>query len=281
MPKLPPGDVDQFFRLYRTLQLWANEQVRVFPKVHTSEELADLKLEDLRKLRDAIYDHPELIERFVAENPAGLTAEELSEVRGWSRFVRGDFYILRHLKRYSAFLSSEKPARAYGVLGLSDAIEDMFPTYALPMYLNTVLLPFKGHIIWDGLINYYNITFGSGIRRDLNETYQRVKQREGIVESLTSSEAPTAAGTVPSRPQKAQPDLRPLLHGIVEAAEQLRPGATPVQSRAYSLLRAATRLAEVATADPADPRAVDEQLRALSRSYKQLVTAYDRDLAVD
>lgn len=99
MPKIPPGDADQFFRLYRALQVWANEHLRVFPEVHASEDLAALKLEDLRKLRDAIYDHPELIERFAAENPAGLTAEELSEVRSWSRFVRGDFYLLRHLKR--------------------------------------------------------------------------------------------------------------------------------------------------------------------------------------
>lgn len=157
----------------------------------------------------------------------------------------------------------------------------MFSSYALPMYLNAVLLPFKGHTIWDGLVNYYNISFGSGVRRDLNETYQRVKQREGIIESLTAPETPTAARAVASRPRKAQPDVRPLLHGIVEAAEQLRPGATPLQSRAYGVVRAAARLAEAATANPADPRAIEEQIRALSRSYKQLVTAYERDVAGD
>ncbi|MGH7861483.1 MAG: hypothetical protein ACREOS_04510, partial [Candidatus Dormibacteraceae bacterium] len=78
MPKLPPADVDQFFRLYRAYQILANEHLRVFPQIQTSEDLAALKLEGLRKLRDAVFERPERIERFVAENPAQLTADELA-----------------------------------------------------------------------------------------------------------------------------------------------------------------------------------------------------------
>jgi len=167
------------------------------------------------------------------------------------------------------------------VLGLTDSIADTFPGYALPVYLKAVLLPFKGHIVWDGLANYYNVTFGPGIRADLNETYQRVKQREGISESLTAADQATAGPAAASRPRKAQPDLRPIVQGIVEASERLRPGATPLQSRAYGLLRAAAHLAESATNAPSDLRAIDEQIRALTRSYKQLATAYEREVDSD
>jgi hypothetical protein len=52
------------------------------------------------------------------------------------------------------------------------------------VFTETVLLPFKDTIIYDGLLNSYNISFGPGYRRDLNETYKEAKQRIGIVTSL-------------------------------------------------------------------------------------------------
>lgn len=280
MSRLPDADVHQFFQLYRALQLYANAGLHVVPEVQTVEHVAQLKLEDQIKLRDALYDHPELIDSFVAENPSGLTAEELTEVNGWSRFIRGDFYVLRHLKRYSVFVSSGQPAQAYGVLGLADSIADTFPANALPVYLKAVLLPFKGHIIWDGLATYRNVTFGPGIRAGLHETYQRAKLREGLRESLPAADQPTAPASG-SRPPRSKPELRSIVQGIVEASERLRPGATPLQSRTYGLLRAAAHLAESATNSPSDLQAIDEYIRALTRSYKQLVTAYEREFYGD
>lgn len=280
MLKLPPADVAWFIPLYRTLHLYVNDRVQTLPEVRTLEDLEELTLEDQVKLRDALYDRPDLIESFVADNPSGLAAEELAEVSSWSRFIRGDFYVMRHLKRYSVFLSSGEPARAYGVLGLTESIADRFPDYSLPVYLKTVLLPFKGQIIWDGFANYFNITFGPGMRASFNETYQRVKQREGIVESLTDPDRATATKATSHR-RKVQPDLRPIIQGIVAASEQLRPGATPLQSRAYGVLRAAAHLAETATNAPPDLPAIDEQMRAVNRAYRQLATAYEREVDRD
>jgi len=34
------------------------------------------------------------------------------------------------------------------------------------------LLPFKGLIVYDGLMSSYNISFGPGIRRSLNENFK-------------------------------------------------------------------------------------------------------------
>ena len=64
----------------------------------------------------------------------------------------------------------------------------------LPVWTETVLLPFKNMIVYDGLLSSYNISFGSGIRRELNESYKDAKQRQGIVTCL-----PARAGTVPDR----------------------------------------------------------------------------------
>jgi hypothetical protein len=104
------------------------------------------------KARDALYEHRELIGQFVTENPAGLSHDELEIIASWRHALVGRFYILRHLKTYTIFLSAgDKPYKAYGVLGLADPIEEVVGPY-LPILANAVLLPFKGQITYDGLL---------------------------------------------------------------------------------------------------------------------------------
>jgi len=44
------------------------------------------------------------------------------------------------------------------------------------------LLPFKGHIVYDGLVSSYKISFGPGIRRSLNENFKEaVIQVNGFI----------------------------------------------------------------------------------------------------
>src|SRR5262249_9837997 len=104
------------------------------------------------------------------------------------------------LKNYTVFLSTGDPPSAYGVLALSQPFEDLVGPY-LPVFVQTVLLPFRDKIVYDGLLTSYNISFGPGIRRSLNESYQEAKARHGIITSLPMSErAPVPA----ARPPKAR-----------------------------------------------------------------------------
>jgi hypothetical protein len=106
---------------------------------------------------------------------------------------------LRYLKKYTIFLSAtDKPYKAYGVLGLADPIKEVVGPY-LPVLANVVLLPFKGQIIYDGLIAPYSVTFGGGIRRNLNEDYNRAKETFGIITSLGNQ-----AAALPAKPNKAK-----------------------------------------------------------------------------
>jgi hypothetical protein len=54
----------------------------------------------------------------------------------------------------------------------------------LPVAVQAVLLPFDGKIIYDGLLNTYSVTFGSGIRRSLDIASRNAQEREGIITSL-------------------------------------------------------------------------------------------------
>jgi hypothetical protein len=112
-----------------------------------------------------------------------LPPEDLALVASWQYRVEGNFFIVRHLKKYTVFLTERSPSHAYGVLGLVSTIEEIVgPT--VPIYVKAVLLPFEDQIIYDSLLEPYSIYFGAGIRGDLNETYRNVQEREGIITTL-------------------------------------------------------------------------------------------------
>ncbi len=68
-----PQDVELFFRLHRTLMFFVNQRLKVIPdNLATPEEFAVLSPEVRLKVRDALNANLDLIESFVAENPAHL-----------------------------------------------------------------------------------------------------------------------------------------------------------------------------------------------------------------
>jgi Domain of unknown function (DUF6398) len=193
---LEPRDAELFFRLHRTLMFFVNERLEVMPnEVDTPEEFSVLSPEVRVKVRDALIAKLDLIESFADENPAHLPEDELEIVRCWRHLVAGRFYIFRELKKYTVFLSTTDPAIAYGVLALSQPFDDLIGPH-LPVLTQTILLPFKDKIVYDGLMTSYNISFGPGIRRSLNEGFKEAKLRNGIVTSLPMSDKPMVPAKV-------------------------------------------------------------------------------------
>ena len=187
-------DVDQFFRLHGSLMFYVNRRLKVLDEeVATPEAYSGLPPEARFKVHEALLEHTELIDAFVDENPPGFDEDDLEIVRSWKHLVSGTFYAFRQLKNYMVFLSTTEPAVAYGVVALFDPFEDVIGPY-LPRMIKTILLPFKGRIVYDGLMSRYNITFGAGIRRRLNESYKEAKERSG------SSRRCRPAGPRPARP---------------------------------------------------------------------------------
>src|SRR6516225_8478708 len=202
---LTPQDVELFFKLHRALMFFVNQRLQVLPDdVASPDAFSSLSPQVRLKVRNAFLGHAELIQQFVEENPAHLTSDELDIVRSWRQLVHGKFYVFRELKKYTVFLSTTSPAIAYGVLALSQPFEELIVPY-LPILTQTVLLPFKGMIVYDGLMSSYNISFGPGIRRSLNESFKEAKARHGIVTSLPLSNEPVPPRVVKPRPVPKPP----------------------------------------------------------------------------
>ena len=196
-----------FYDLYAALLSFVNRKLEVSPEQFSdSEEYASTPPEARVAIRDALFAHRELIDEFVEDNPTNLKADALEIVVTWKHAVVGKFYVFRYLKKYTVFLTSGgSPNKAYGVLGLADPLEEVIVP-SLPRLVTTVLLPFRGKIIYDGLVSGYNITFGGGIKRTLNEEYKQAKEAFGIIISLGDDMAPAA-----KPPQKSKQRPRKMM----------------------------------------------------------------------
>jgi hypothetical protein len=196
-------DVDLFFRLHRGLMFFVNRKLKVIDEeIATPEAYSGLPPETRLRVHRALLDHIELIDAFADENPSHLDEADLEIVRSWKHLVSGTFYAFRYLRTETVFLSSTEPVVAYGVLALFNSFEELIGPN-LPRMIKTTLLPFKGRIVYDGLFTGYNVTFGAGIRRRLNEDYKEARQGYGIVRSLP----PHAPVSLPVR-RKAAPKKR-------------------------------------------------------------------------
>jgi len=153
-------------------------------------DLHKMNPNDIQKLKDILYDKLELIDSFIKDNHNDLSAPDREIVSSWKNFVVGRFYIVRHLKNYTIFLDENEPPKAYGVLGIITPLEDMIGPN-LPRMVKATLLPFENRIIYDGTIFPYNILFGSGTRRSINDSYSQAKNSLGIITSLPISSEKT------------------------------------------------------------------------------------------
>jgi Domain of unknown function (DUF6398) len=220
---LSPQDAALFFKLHQALMFFVNQRLQIIPDhLAGPDDFAALAPEARLMVRDAFLKHTDLMQSFVDENPAHLSDDELTIVRSWQHLVHGKFYIFRELKKYTVFLSSAEHPDAYGVLALSQPFEELVGPY-LPVLVDTVLLPFKNRIVYDGLLSSYNISFGGGIRRMLNESYNKAKARYGIVTSLPMSEQPIPVKEPKARPARKPPskeDTAEVLRGILGMIDQ-------------------------------------------------------------
>ena len=180
--QLSNADAEQFFKLYPALLVYVNEQKKILEDVTDPEHFMLLPAEERMQVRDELYADINMIDSFVLENPFHFNQQELEIITYWKNYLKYEFYIFRHLKKHTILLSTSSPNVAYGVLSLTEPLKDKFP-YP-PVLVQGVLLPFKNRIIYDGYLASYNISFGGGVRRMLNNSYNEAKANYGVVTSL-------------------------------------------------------------------------------------------------
>jgi hypothetical protein len=263
--KLSKQDADLYFDLMWSLQFFVNRKLGLLPKVPSTAVYQNLPQEEKLKVRDALYAQPGLIDEYVQENPDRLSAEKLAMVSQWKDFVKGEFYIERYLKKYTIFIGGDK---VYGVLGLYQGFEEMIHKSYLPMYVRAVLLPFKGQVIYDGLLQSYSVFFGGNIKRELKEQYLRAKQREEIITGFEVEKKGKGA----EKKVSAARDWQAEIEELVTRAKKLRGGTgqPAIYSPAFSLVKASLDLALAGVTDAEDVDKLYRELQKVSRALRQV-----------
>jgi hypothetical protein len=269
--KLSKQDADLFFRLMWSLQYFVNLELGILPEITTVADYQKLPTAKKLNVRDALFDHIELVDPYRKVNPQNLSAEELEIIRSWKKFRRGDFFVERLLKKYAVFIGGDQ---VYAVLALRDPFQDVIPPVSLPYYVKAVLLPFKGKIIYDGMLQGYRVSFGRGIKYDLKETYMAAKQNGRIIESLDPTKQAENA-VVNRKPGK---DYSPTMDEISQQAKTLRSSrnAPAIYSPAFRLTKAGIAFAKLAVEDSDDIDGLRKALKKVENAIRRVETVLDR-----
>jgi len=176
-------DAEMFYKLHCALMQFVTEKIQGDRVLSSAADYRSLPAEKRQEVVQTFLGRLDLIDVFLKANPAKLKEEELGIVSSWRHLVAGRFVALRQLKKHMVLLACDEEATAYGVMGLVDPMERVIPN-PLPAMIETVLLPFRGKIIYDGVVSAFNVTFGPGSRGGFEEEFRAAKANQGIVTSL-------------------------------------------------------------------------------------------------
>ena len=180
---LDRNDAGQFFRLWWDLLFYTNQKLDLINDLPLADAFSALSSELTAKVRDKIWeDGSTILQNYILENPNKLPADDLEILKSWKCKLKSTFIIFKEYKNYTAFMANN---RCYGVVSLSMPISSL--VYSMPALVETVLLPFKGKIIYDSIIVSRNISFGPGMRKGFNSEFQEIKKSSGIILSLEQS----------------------------------------------------------------------------------------------
>jgi hypothetical protein len=270
---LSRSEVELFYKLTHSLQFHVVQQTGVVSGISTLQEFIDADFDDKIAAREALYEDPALFDSFVATNPEHFGDEDLDLIRSWKKLhIAGSFFIERHLRSHSIWIGAGPEGdEAYAVLGLSQPLEEIVPKAALPQSVKAVLLPFKGRIVFDGILHSYRVSFGPGYRASLRDTYLRAKQNGRIVASLDPADAPAPAPALsPAR------DWSRELASLKRTAAKLKGEKSPLAKEAFAVCRSSIELVETTIASAGDLDRIRDHGRAVTKALFRLERVLDR-----
>jgi len=181
--RLSEEELEQLHKIQPLLFLYTNRLNGLVKGFVTTEDFFELDFQDKILIRDTINrDKKWIFDKFVEKHKDDLTQSDIEIVLSWKEQIKGTFIIVKQLKKYAKFISAkEEDDRAYGVYALNDSFDELFN---LPIWIDTVLLPFKDKIIYDGLILAQNIHFGASIRKRFNNSLSIAEAKYGLITSL-------------------------------------------------------------------------------------------------
>lgn len=264
--KLSEQDSELFYKLMIPLQYYICVRGGILDYVKSTRDFFNASLSEKKKVRDYLFGHIEIIDDFIEDNAHQFDRDEIDILLSWKHFVSGNFIIDRLLNKYAVFIGGEK---VYAVLALQDSFREILGGNSFPMYVTTILLPFKGQIIYDGILEPYGISFGGGMRSSVKDIYIIAKESGTIVHDLLA--VPSQVYKFPA--QKIRKELSKLIAEIQETSQYLERCelSTTDANRVLNLLKATVQFS-VQRFNSSDKYGDDNEMAYLQ--YKKLKQAF-------
>jgi hypothetical protein len=267
---LSPQDSETFFTLWSGIDAHVNARTNTLPGLSTPDQMRKTEPGLLARLRKHLWEHRELLDAFVEENPFSLSREQLGDAELFRHAVVGRFYVERCLKDHAVFVSGGK---VYAVGGLTERIDAILFRAAgakQALMVDATLVPFRGRIVWDGIVSLYNISFGPGTRRVFKDEYVRAKGRGELITSLDPN-------AVKPKPRVAGPDWSPVVDSIVATSNKLGKTNTSLQAASFRLLKISALLAQATSRETSGSEELSGLVKKAVRSIKELSHALQHE----
>lgn len=108
--RLSLSGVERFYSIWKPLLAYVNKECELVPEECLEEPL---DYHEVSEVRDTLWANDSLRESFIAENPAFLSAADLSIVKSWQYRLEDEFIITRHLRTHSILINAHDTRLVY------------------------------------------------------------------------------------------------------------------------------------------------------------------------
>lgn len=163
-------DSTLFYKIYFGLLDFTNKkyQINEHVKIYGHNGINPFEIKDIV---DKYWENKDAITlEFCLANPYKFTKEELKITNEFKKGIRSMFIISRYELEYTAFMEKDK---IYMVKGLNDNIDNIIPYNELPHVAITSVIPFKGNLVYDGMLLGMNIKMGNEFDEMIEKEYDK------------------------------------------------------------------------------------------------------------
>ena len=198
-PRLSIDEVKDYYQLFNKLMVFVQNDYaikndkkclnNVFEVQYNGTYAANYDLMEsgeIVKIIQHLSNNRDFVSLFMNKHKSELTNEELKTYKAWSHFLHVECLIMQTHNNAQVFAWDTKAHKIYLVYGLYDPLASIIPKF--PFLGDMILFPFKGRIIFDGLLMGQDVDYGNNTLRMMVDEYTEDIQSNGIILEISTKD---------------------------------------------------------------------------------------------
>lgn len=163
---------DDYYKLYFALLEYVNNIYNIVPELKKIYKQLQLDSNKLRLIDEYLWEHKDIIDDFIKDNPYNFTEDELKEIKEFKNAVSSKCFIIVGFDReYTKVLSND--GKLYMIKGIRGNLDRILNPEEMPIVIGATLLMFRGQIIYNGIFNSVPIDIGNDMKMQIAEDMKK------------------------------------------------------------------------------------------------------------